>query len=124
MRMDFGDVDALLTVVRAGGFREGARTSGRSASALSEAVRRLEERAGVRLLNRTTRSVAPTEAGERLLERVAPALAEMDAAFEALSGFRDKPAGRVALAWMIIIERINENIGVDEELIAHGVRLW
>ncbi len=68
---DLGDLQAFLAVARAGGFREAARAAGASASGLSEAVRRLETRLGVRLLHRTTRSVAPTEAGARLLERLA-----------------------------------------------------
>ena len=62
MTADLNDLSALATVVRAGGFRDGARASGVSASGLSEAVRRLEAKLGVRLLNRTTRSVALTEA--------------------------------------------------------------
>ncbi|MBZ9922863.1 LysR family transcriptional regulator, partial [Mesorhizobium sp. BR1-1-7] len=66
---DLSDLQAFMAVARAGGFREAARVSGVSASSLSETVRRLEAGLGVRLLNRTTRSVAPTEAGARLLER-------------------------------------------------------
>src|SRR4051812_45514972 len=73
MAADLGDLHAFVAVVRAGGFREAARASGGSASALSETLRRLEARLGVRLLNRTTRSVTPTEAGTRLLERLGPA---------------------------------------------------
>ena len=73
MAADLGDLHAFVAVARAGGFRDGARTSGSSASGLSEAVRRLEAPLGVRLLNRTTRSVVPTEAGTRLLERLGPA---------------------------------------------------
>ena len=63
MTCDLNDLNAFVAVARAGGFRDGARASGASASGLSEAVRRLEAQLGVRLLNRTTRSVAPTEAG-------------------------------------------------------------
>ena len=63
------DLDAFVAVARARGFRGAAAARGASASGLSEAVRRLEAALGVRLLNRTTRSVTPTEAGERLLER-------------------------------------------------------
>jgi DNA-binding transcriptional LysR family regulator len=70
MTPDLGDLAAFVTVARSGGFREAARTSGGSASGFSEAVSRLEARLGVRLLNRTTRSVAPTEAGARLLDRL------------------------------------------------------
>ena len=60
MVVDLGDLTALMVVARAGGFREGARISNGSASSLSEAVRRLEASLGVRLLNRSTRSIAPT----------------------------------------------------------------
>nr|WP_245355646.1 LysR family transcriptional regulator [Rhizobium leguminosarum] len=88
-----GDLNAFLAVARAGGFREGARASGGSASFLSEAVRRLEAELGVRLLNRTTRSVVPTEAGKGLLERLGPALTEVQSALDVVKGFRDRPAG-------------------------------
>lgn len=94
---DLGDLAAFVTVARAGGFRDGARAGGGSASGLSEAVSRLESRLGVRLLNRTTRSVAPTEAGARLLERLGPALGEVEAALDAMNGFRDRPAGTLRL---------------------------
>ncbi len=97
MAADLGDLTAFLAVARAGGFRDGARGSGGSASGLSEAVRRLEARLGVRLLNRTTRSVAPTEAGARLLERLGPALGEVEAALDVVNGFRDRPAGTLRL---------------------------
>ena len=86
---DLADLDAFAAVARERSFRGAARLRGVSASALSEAVRRLEEGAGVRLLNRTTRSVTPTEAGQQLLERLAPALREVAAALDAVNGFRD-----------------------------------
>lgn len=95
--MEFNDLAAFLAVARAGGFRDAARASGVSASGLSVAVRRLEAALGVRLLNRTTRSVAPTEAGQRLIERLAPALSEMEAALDVLNVFRDKPTGTLRL---------------------------
>jgi DNA-binding transcriptional LysR family regulator len=97
MAADLGDLTAFVAVARAGGFRDAARTSGSSASSLSEAVRRLETKLGVRLLNRTTRSVAPTEAGARLLERLGPALGEVEAALDVVNGFRDRPAGTLRL---------------------------
>jgi DNA-binding transcriptional LysR family regulator len=97
MKADLGDLHAFVTVAKAGGFREGARLSGGSASALSEAVRRLEGRLGVRLLNRTTRSVSPTEAGRGLLDRLAPALAEVGQALDVVNGFRERPAGTLRL---------------------------
>jgi DNA-binding transcriptional LysR family regulator len=97
MSRDLGELAAFVAVAEAGGFRDGARTSGLSASGLSEAVRRLETRLGVRLLNRTTRSVVPTEAGLRLLERLKPALGEVAAAVDVVNGFRDRPAGTLKL---------------------------
>jgi DNA-binding transcriptional LysR family regulator len=97
MEFDLADLNAFVAVARAKGFRDGARASGGSASGLSEAVRRLETRLGVRLLNRTTRSVVPTEAGQRLLERLGPALNEVQAALDVVNGFRDRPAGTLRL---------------------------
>jgi DNA-binding transcriptional LysR family regulator len=97
MDIDLGDLNAFLAVARAQGFRDGARASGASASGLSEAVRRLETQLGVRLLHRTTRSVAPTEAGQRLLERLGPALNEVQAALDVVNGFRSRPAGTLRL---------------------------
>lgn len=97
MTVDLSDLNAFLAVARARGFREGARVSGGSASALSEAVRRLEAQLGVRLLNRTTRSVVLTEAGRGLMERLAPALTEVEAALDVVNGFRDRPAGVLRL---------------------------
>ncbi len=97
MKIDLGDLNAFVSVARAGGFREGARVTGSSASGLSEAVRRVETQLGVRLLNRTTRSVVPTEAGAGLLARLTPALSEVDAALDVVNGFRDKPAGSLRL---------------------------
>jgi len=91
------DLSAFASVVRAGGFREASRGSRSSASSLSEAVRRLEDRMGVRLLNRTTRSVAATEAGQRLFERLQPALTELETAVDAVNAFRDRPAGTLRL---------------------------
>ncbi|MBX5182193.1 LysR family transcriptional regulator [Rhizobium sp. NZLR5] len=97
MKVDLGDLNAFLAVARAGGFREGARANGGSASFLSEAVRRLEAELGVRLLNRTTRSVVPTEAGKGLLERLGPALTEVESALDVVNGYRDRPAGALRL---------------------------
>jgi DNA-binding transcriptional LysR family regulator len=91
------DLSAFVAVVREGGFRGAARATGTSASRLSEALRRLETRLGVRLLHRTTRNVAPTDAGARLLERLQPALAEVESALDVVNGFRDRPAGRLRL---------------------------
>ena len=97
MAADLGDLTAFVAVTRAGGFRDGARAVGRSASSLSDAVRRLESKLGVRLLNRSTRSIALTEAGQRLLDRLEPALGEVEAALDVVNGFRDRPAGTLRL---------------------------
>lgn len=97
MNGNLADLNAFVAVARSGGFREGARASGSSASGLSEAVRRLEAQLGVRLLNRTTRSVVPTDAGAGLLARLGPALSEVEAALDVVNGFRDRPAGTLRL---------------------------
>jgi DNA-binding transcriptional LysR family regulator len=97
MVADLGDLNAFLAVARARGFRDAARTSDASASTLSEAVRRLEARLGVRLLHRTTRSVTPTDAGAQLIDRLTPALGEVEAALDVVNGFRDRPAGTLRL---------------------------
>lgn len=97
MGTDIQDLLAFVAVVNARGFREGARVSGRSASSLSDAVRRMESRLGVRLLNRTTRSVAPTEAGARLMERIVPALGEVESALDVVNDYRDRPSGTLKL---------------------------
>ncbi len=97
MTMEFNDLAAFVSVARAGGFRDAARVSGVSASSLSIAVRRLESKLGMRLLNRTTRSVAPTEAGLRLIEKLTPLFSEMEAALDVLNRFRDKPSGTLKL---------------------------
>jgi len=97
MKTDLEDLSAFLAVARARGFRDAARTSGASASTLSEAVRRLETSLGVRLLHRTTRSVTPTEAGARLIDHLIPALGAVEAALDVVNGFRDRPAGTLRL---------------------------
>jgi len=97
VRTDLGDLNAFVSVARAGGFREAARATDASASGLSEAVRRLEIQLGIRLLNRTTRSVTPTEAGKRLLERLGPALTEVESALDVVNKFRDRPVGTLRL---------------------------
>jgi DNA-binding transcriptional LysR family regulator len=94
---NLADLNAFVSVARAGGFRGAARATDTSASGLSEAVRRLETQLGIRLLNRTTRSVAPTEAGSRLLERLSPALSEVASALDVVNKFRDKPSGTLRL---------------------------
>jgi DNA-binding transcriptional LysR family regulator len=97
MKLELNDLSAFVAVAQAGGFRDGARASGTSASSMSEAVRRLEGRLGVRLLNRTTRSVATTEAGAKLLERLLPLMGELEATLDMVNAFRDRPSGTLKL---------------------------
>ena len=96
-RDELGDLPAFLAVAEERSFTRAAARLGTSQSALSHTVRRLEARLGLRLLTRTTRSVAPTEAGERLLETLRPAFDEIDARLAALSELRDKPAGTIRI---------------------------
>jgi DNA-binding transcriptional LysR family regulator len=91
------DLSTFALVVQHQGFRQAARASGQSASALSEAVRRLENKLGLRLLLRTTRSVVPTEAGALLLSRLQPALNEVASALDVLNDLRDSPRGTLRL---------------------------
>lgn len=97
MRDDLNVLSALLTVAEERSFTRAAKRLGVSTSALSHAIRGLEERLGVRLLARTTRSVAPTDAGEQLIARLGPALGEISGALDEIAGLRDRPAGRVRL---------------------------
>ncbi|HYI96121.1 MAG TPA: LysR family transcriptional regulator [Bryobacteraceae bacterium] len=94
---DLSILSTLLAVAEERSFTRAAKRLGVSPSAVSHAMRGLEERLGVRLLARTTRSVAPTEAGEQLLARLGPALTEVRDALGQISGLRDTPAGRVRL---------------------------
>jgi DNA-binding transcriptional LysR family regulator len=93
----FSDLRAFLIVARERSFTKAAAQLGVSPSALSHTLRALEERLGIRLLRRTTRSVSPTEAGERLMRTVGPRFEEVEAELAALSEFRDKPAGTVRI---------------------------
>ena len=94
---DFSDLAAFMAVAEAGSFTRAAAKLGLSQSALSQTVRGLEERLGVRLLARTTRSVSPTEAGERLLQGLRPAFAEIDSELAALTALRHSPAGTIRI---------------------------
>src|ERR1700761_4087996 len=94
---DLNILAAFLAIAEERSFTKAGKRLGVSPSAMSHSIRGLEETLGVRLLSRTTRSVAPTEAGEQLLMRLRPALADIQDALGQLSGLRDKPAGRVRL---------------------------
>jgi DNA-binding transcriptional LysR family regulator len=121
---DLADLDAFTEVARARGFRQAAALRGVSASGLSEAVRRLESRLGVRLLNRTTRSVTPTEAGARLLERLTPALTDITEALDTVKSFRDSPTGTLRLNVPTIVSRAILPAIVTPFLAAHpGITL-
>src|ERR1700704_4534458 len=96
-RTNLNDLVAFLTVARERSFTKAAAKLGISQSSLSHLIRDLETRLGIRLLTRTTRSVSPTEAGERLLNTVGPRLDEVDAELDALSEFREKPAGPIRI---------------------------
>ncbi len=91
------DLSAFAAVAAHRSFRRAADDLGLSPSSLSHTMRSLERALGVRLLNRTTRSVAPTEAGERLLQKLGPALRDLDAALQAVEVFRDGPSGTVRI---------------------------
>jgi DNA-binding transcriptional LysR family regulator len=93
----FHDLVAFVAVAQERSFTRAAAKLGVSQSALSQTIRNLEARVGIRLLTRTTRSVAPTEAGERLMHGVAPRFEEIDAELDALSRLRDKPAGTIRI---------------------------
>jgi DNA-binding transcriptional LysR family regulator len=96
-RTDRNDLEAFLAVARERSFTRAAAKLGVSQSALSQALRGLEARLGLRLLTRTTRSVAPTEAGESLLRTLGPAFDQIDATLAALSEFREKPSGTIRI---------------------------
>jgi len=97
MRNNLNDLLAFLAVANERSFTKAAAKLGLSQSALSHTLRNLEERLGVRLLTRTTRSVAPTEAGERLLHSLGPRFEEIDAELAALSELRERPAGTIRI---------------------------
>lgn len=94
---DLRTLSAFVAVAEERSFTRAAKRHNVSPSAMSHAIRGLEEDIGVRLLSRTTRSLAPTEAGERLLTRLRPALTDVQEALDQLSGLRNKPAGRLRL---------------------------
>ena len=113
-RDTWSDLAVLAAIIEAGGFSRAAPLIGVSPSALSHRIKGLENRLGVRLLNRTTRSVAPTEAGERLLSRLRPAMAEIDQAVAELDHDRGRPSGRVRVtahrsaAFELVLPRLRQ----------------
>lgn len=94
---NYNDLQAFLVVAREGNFTRAAAQLGLSQSALSHKIRGLEARLGLRLLIRTTRSVSPTEAGERLMQALAPNFENIDTALSGLSDLRDRPSGHIRL---------------------------
>src|SRR5215813_7426825 len=96
-RQNIHDLLAFLAVARERSFTRAAAQLGVSQSALSHTIRGLEERLGLRLLTRTTRSVSATEAGERLLHTIGPRFDEIESELAALSGLREKPAGTIRI---------------------------
>ena len=97
MRKNFNDLVAFVAVAREGSFTRAAAQLGVSQSALSQTIRALEERLGLRLLTRTTRRVSPTDAGERLLAAISPRLEGIEQDLAALSDLRDKAAGTIRI---------------------------
>jgi DNA-binding transcriptional LysR family regulator len=95
--LDLRDLDAFVAVARTRNFRRAALEQQVSVSSLSQRLRDMEERLGVRLMNRTTRSVALTEAGELLLARIAPAMRDVSDALDQVRGLRDVPSGRLRI---------------------------
>jgi DNA-binding transcriptional LysR family regulator len=106
VKADFEELNAFLAVARARGFREAARGGNASASTLSDSVSRLETRLGVRLFHRTTRSVTLTDAGALLLDRLTPALEQVEASLDLVNGFRDRPAGTLRLNVPVVAARL------------------
>jgi DNA-binding transcriptional LysR family regulator len=96
-RDNISDLGIFLAGAREGNFTRAAAKLGMSQPAISQTIRELEERRGIRLLTRTTRSVAPTAAGERLLRTIGPHLEEITAELAALSELREKPAGTIRI---------------------------
>ena len=96
-REDASDLLAFLAVARERSFTRAAAKLGMTQSALSQIIRNMEERIGVRLLNRTTRSVTPTQAGERLFQKIGPKFDDMDVELAALGELREKPAGTIRI---------------------------
>ena len=120
MRIDPSDLATFLAIARHRSFRAAATELGVSPSALSHALRNIEERLDLRLVNRTTRSVALTEAGERLFARISPAFRDIDDALEDLNLFRGKPAGTLRFNAARQSTRIAGSTRVPNEMMARN----
>jgi DNA-binding transcriptional LysR family regulator len=131
-RENINDLIAFLAVAKERSFTRAAAKLGVSQSALSHTIRGLEERLGLRLLTRTTRSVAPTDAGERLVRTIGPRFEEIDAELSALTELRDKPAGTIrittgehaaeAVLWPVLAGLLPRYPDIKVELIVdHGL---
>ena len=129
-RENASDLLAFLAVARERSFTRAAAKLGLSQSALSQIVRALEQRLGVRLLNRTTRSVAPTQAGERLFQNIGPKFDEMDVELAALSELREKPAGTIRItaieyaADSILMPALAKLLPKYPDIKVEVIRLW
>ncbi|MCB9948980.1 MAG: LysR family transcriptional regulator [Rhodospirillaceae bacterium] len=107
MIQNLNELQAVLAVAREGSFTKAAAKLGVTPSALSHTIKGLEHRLGLRLLSRTTRNVAPTEAGQRMIRRIGPHFEEIEAELQALSALRDKPAGTIRITCIdYVIETI------------------
>ena len=132
-RRNLNDLFAFVTVAREGSFTRAARVLGVTQSALSQTIRALEDRLDIRLLTRTTRSVSPTAAGERLVHAIGHRLEEIEAELDALTALRDKPAGTVRLTcadqvlrdtiWPKLVPLLKANPDVHVEVdVSYGLR--
>jgi DNA-binding transcriptional LysR family regulator len=129
-REELGSLSLFLEVAEERSFTRAAAKLGISQSALSHSIRRLEARLGLRLLTRTTRSVAPTEAGERLIETLRPALDDIDDKLASLTELRDRPAGTVritagthaarAVLWPVMDKLLAEHPDINVEISSEG----
>ena len=110
---EYADLKAFAAIAEQGSFARAAAQLNVTPSALSQTIRGLETRLGVRLLNRTTRSVAPSEAGERLLARMLPAIADLEAAIDDVRALRDRPSGvlRINCSRVAALDRLAPMIG-------------
>jgi len=132
-RRNLNDLLAFVTVAREGSFTRAAAVLGVTQSALSQTIRALEQRLDIRLLTRTTRSVAPTEAGERLAQAIGHRFEEIEAELDALSAIRGEPTGTVRITcadhvlrttiWPKLVPVLREHPGINVEFdVSYGLR--